>query len=42
MSRELRTLHQNTGAPTLIVLLPLWLARWLVRRDNSLDDATDE
>lgn len=26
----------------LIVLLPLWLARWLVRRDNSLDDATDE
>ena len=22
MSRELRTLHQNTGAPTLIVLLP--------------------
>ena len=26
----------------LIVLLPLWLARWLVRRDNSLGDATDE
>lgn len=26
----------------LIVLLPMLLARWLVRRNKSLDDETDE